>query len=536
MQDPDVAGRLCEIALGPVGTASQIAPLLPQILLDKTACRQRLLEILRDPTCERPDFVLGGLARLGNTHDDTEVVDSVLQHVDRENRFYDVVVGRLITSYSADSHVRAIAKEELLAREGNYVAVAQAYGDDEEIRQRIIDIARPLPAHLRGIIAVYLTERSGPEPFVLSLLSLYDHERDAQVKVQASIGYHKRLRESGQTPQAALDVLARDIVCYGPDYEERRQAAFCGLVELNRLDVTRNAQEWIGNDHMWSILITGRFSPNAPFLKQILQHGEAINASLGDGFWPRLSRITVNQLDVWDALCVFADTYPAARDAALHFLDTLPTKPWHPNILRFLGRVRPKSRLLLECCLSALHREPDRFPRYRDEDMVAAELLGEHFGGDQEVLLQLTSGWTVDSPRQGVILALCEGWTESHLLDELIEALKNQRLELTYATYFQLLSHKAEPEFIFHRLCDELSKPIPNKWIFSDITRPILRRLRTDDQLAALLVERLYQDPTPSEKASFLRFISVARGLSTGLREWCIEEVDRQLSGTQPRG
>ena len=284
MQDPDVAGRLCEIALGPVGTASQIAPLLPQILLDKTACRQRLLEILRDPTCERPDFVLGGLARLGNTHGDTEVVDSVLQHVDRENRFYDVVVGRLITSYSADSHVRAIAKEELLAREGNYVAVAQAYGDDEEIRQRIIDIARPLPAHLRGIIAVYLTERSGPEPFVLSLLSLYDHERDAQVKVQASIGYHKRLRESGQTPQAALDVLARDIVCYGPDYEERQQAAFCGLVELNRLDVTRNAQEWIGNDHMWSILITGRFSPNAPFLKQILQHGEAINASLGDGF------------------------------------------------------------------------------------------------------------------------------------------------------------------------------------------------------------------------------------------------------------
>ena len=169
-----------------------------------------------------------------------------------------------------------------------------------------------------------------------------------------------------------------------------------------------------------------------------------------------------------------------------------------------------------------------------DEAMVAAELLGEHFGGDQEVLLQLISGWTVDSPQRGVILALCEGWPESPLLDEIIEAWQDQRLELSHVAFFQLLSRKAQPEFIFHRLCDELSKPIPNKWIFGDITRPIFRRLRTDDQFAALLVERLHQNPTPSEKATFPRFISVARGLSTDLREWCIEEADRQLSGTQP--
>ena len=365
MQDPDVAGTLSEIALGPVAKASQIAHLLPQIIPDKTACRQRLLEILRDPTCERPDFVLEGLARLGNTQGDTEVVDSVLQHVGLENRFYDGVVGRLIISYSADSRVKALAKDELPLREGNHVAVAQAYGDDEEIRQRIIDIARPLPTHLRGIIAVHLTERGSPEPFVLSLLSLYDHERDAQVKVQSSIGYHKVLSASGKTPQAALDVLARDIVCYGPDYEERRQAAFCGLVELNRLDVMCNAHEGIGNDRMCSISITGRFAPNTLLLKHILQHWEAINTSLGDEFWPRLSHFTSSRLDVWDALCVFADDYPVARDAALHFLETLTTKPTHPNILRFLGRVRPKSRLLLECCLSIFHREWDRVPRHR---------------------------------------------------------------------------------------------------------------------------------------------------------------------------
>jgi hypothetical protein len=141
---------------------------------------------------------------------------------------------------------------------------------------------------------------------------------------------------------------------------------------------------------------------------------------------------------------VFADDYPVARDAALHFLDMLTTKPTHANILRFLARVRPKSRLLLECCLSILHREPDRVPRHHDEAIVAAELLGEHFGGDQEVLLQLISGWTVDFPRRGVILALCEGWPESPLLDEIMEAWQDQRLELSHVAFFQLLSRKAQ--------------------------------------------------------------------------------------------
>ena len=246
-----------------------------------------------------------------------------------------------------------------------------------------------MPTHLRAIIAAHLTERGDPEPFVLSLLSLYDHERDAQVKVQASIGYHKLLRESGQTAQASLDTLSCGIACYGLDYEERRQAAFCGLVELNRLDVMRNARERIGNDRVCAISIVGGFSPNAPLLRQILQHWEAINASLGDEFWPRLSHFTSSPLDIWDALCVFADEYPVARDAALHFLETLPTMPTQQNILRFLSRAHPKSRLLLECCLHTLLRESDHLPRRSDEDMVAAKLLGEHFGGDQEILAQL---------------------------------------------------------------------------------------------------------------------------------------------------
>ena len=37
------------------------------------------------------------------------------------------------------------------------------------------------------------------------------------------------------------------------DHEERRQAAFCGLVILDRLDVMVSAKERIGSDRLWMI-------------------------------------------------------------------------------------------------------------------------------------------------------------------------------------------------------------------------------------------------------------------------------------------
>lgn len=65
------------------------------------------------------------------------------------------------------------------------------------------------------------------------------------------------------------------------------------------------------------------------------------------------------------------------------------------------------------------------------------------------------------------------------------------------------------------------------------ITRPIIRRLRTDESLFNMLTERLQNNPTPSEKATIPRLIAAARGSSPELRTWCIEEANRQLSGTE---
>ena len=142
MEDSEVAERLIEFASRPASKASQIGFLLPQIIKDKAICRSRLLQLLRDPECKRPDFVMQGLKALGNTQGDAEVVDTVLKLIpNRQGWRHENVVALLILGYSSDQRVKDVAKQEFSKRDGCYGAIASAYGNDEEFRQKIIDIA-----------------------------------------------------------------------------------------------------------------------------------------------------------------------------------------------------------------------------------------------------------------------------------------------------------------------------------------------------------------------------------------------------------
>ena len=80
------------------------------------------------------------------------------------------------------------------------------------------------------------------EKFAISILKDYDLEKDAGVKVRSSIGYHTRLKNSGNSLTEDLAILTDSIACGGPDHDERRLAAFCGLTILDRLDIMSSAK------------------------------------------------------------------------------------------------------------------------------------------------------------------------------------------------------------------------------------------------------------------------------------------------------
>lgn len=539
MGDREVAPALTELANGPADRASRIGYLMPQIVEDEGQCWQRLVELLIDPECMRVDFVMQGLVQLGEEGLTPEVVDAMLRlpaayEYTMRGEFGREAISLLIANYPSDPRVRSLAERELTQRAGSYAAVARGFGNDPEIRQNILDIATPFPAQLREMIATRLGTGIGEESFAISLLELYDYDTDAIVKTQASTSYHKRLRASNQDVEPAISCLSERIVARGPDLEERRQAAFCGLAELDRLDVMVEAKEDATIDGPWSISVRG-LEPNVPLIKCILANWDHIRNTLGEEFFTKLRDQPSDELSMWEQLCPFIDEFPSAQEEALRFLESRIERTAGPNVLHFLGRMRPRSRLLLSYCFETLHIGDDQADCSGSEDaLAAAELLGSHFGSDNNVLARIASGQHTERIQEKDVLALCEGWPESEELEQLFNLVRHQNPPLSYTAYFQLITRKSPSEVVFGAVTGVLANF--NRYLSRHpqlVTHSVLRRLRNDEDLEFMLSNRLQDEPSLSEVASIPRLISAARGLPPGLRKWCSEEADAQLNGAK---
>lgn len=545
MQDAEVAEKLRQMALGPAAKASRFGAILHQIIGDKDECRERLVELLEDPDCELPNAVIQGLMNLDDDAPSARVLDVALNilpdRLDTEDIPYREVVALLVKWQGSDTRVKELAEKELERRTdgyGNfYYVVAEAYGGDESMRQRIATIACPLPTALRETIAARLGAGYADNDFVLPLLGLYDHEHDGNVKAQASISYHERLRDSGCDVETEVRRLSEDIVAYGLDLDERRQGAFCGLVTLGRLDILMEAREHRAEDKPVRVGLAEVITPNVPMLRLVLQHWDDIKTSLGEDVWDRIVFTRLhgderNLYELWDAFCAFADEYPSPRQEALDFLEYREERSAGPDPLRFLGRTRPRSGLLLDYCLGTLHGELNSARILaKNPSIVAAELLREHFGGDEDVLRYVAGEGDDTLVQENTIIALCEGWPDSEELERAYRILRDRQPPMFYPAYFQLASRKFESQTMLAGLMNALEKLRP-AYFYSrdpqDIVRPITRRLRTDDQLLTLLHERLRNNPTASEKATIPQLIASARGVAADLREWCTEELNRQ--------
>lgn len=537
MGDPEVAARLLELAYGPNDRASWIAHHLPRIIADRDACRDRLAQLLRDPGCQRPDFVLAGLREVGGAPPGTDVVGIVLDEVGAGRAWYHSdALEELIVGYSNDPRVRVQALRELAKGGGYHTAVALAYKDDEEMRQRVAAIASPLPLNLRQVIATRLGEGCDDEAFAIEMLRQYDDEMDEEVRTQAAIGYGRRLRAAGQDLAHAIDRFHRDLDAKDFHAAERHQAAIAGLVELGRWDIIQQrqtTQDGTGSTYIGAI---GRFKPNMPLIETLLRHWDALGIDLANEEWRHRLGAFRGDASLLDAICAAADGYPSARESILrtleHRLESSPTV----NVLNFLGRHRPGSRLLADYCIAALRSAPT--PSTADTlDLVgvASELLASNFGADEAILLRLLEAEDAPQTPEGVTIALCEGWPESPQLARIRSNYREEQVQVTYLTWFQMQSRFGSGEVLTdalrHYLIDAASGVAA---VIPALARPIVRRLRSDADFAHLVGSVLRASPTPSEQATLPRLLAAAQGLSDELRTQVVAAVEAQLASPAP--
>jgi hypothetical protein len=525
MDDPEVAEVLSKLVQS--STAPSVAHLLPEIVANKEACRHRLLDWLRTEGDDIAQRALIGLIKLGCDERDTEVVEAAVQkfagQVPSGVRWWGV--SDVIAHFPHHPRVRELALHQVKNRKGDIGVAAFAYKDDPEMRREVLKRISPLPVCLRLHIVDRLTRRALEGNFAHQLLSDYDEDMSGQVKTSAAIGYAHSVRERGEDEAALIQKLSEGIRAVGPDLAERRQAAFAGLLDLDRLDVLANA---VQSDpgifrHMdFSSLV----EINLRLASQLAKHWGRVNIAFGSSF---LDRIGYTPDDFLEEI--------ASQVKDTDLIETIIAKMAKntgvsPRVagLRIRSRQWRGTDKLRRLCIDLVAHFLPRSWVDSAPSIMAAEILSEQFAGDTATKQELEAvADKVPNPTP-LIIALCNAWPDSPAIEKLSDKQKYKSLLLPAKIH--LLCRSVMAKEFAKQLGQILARLTGNIWEFlPSCARPILSRFERDLQVREEAFQRLETDATAAEKANLSLLLHRTDTRVDRLGTWCREEFRRQTSG-----
>lgn len=523
MDDPEVAPSLLALVTESEDSAARVGFLIPRILPDPDVARRRLLTLLQDPGCARPDFVLNGLTQVGVGDDAQSILDAAFIHLDKMPDSEFNGANHVFRLFPENPRVLNYALKLLEEGNGWVGSIGYHLRDAESIRKRLRAWSMPLDPGSRFVIASKLRQRLGDPQIILNLLGKHKMESDAETRVQCAISLAHRIRIEEQEPEPVIESFVQQAKEPGLAHSSGMQAGIAGLLALKAFDAlnieirNRTLLKWI------PFLLEHNFDTPWNFTDIVVQHWEyvrdAVMPSVTEGQDEELPHLAV-----LEALAPYADGSSLLRKDLLEAINRNPNFMHSPATLRFLGHTLPRSGLLLEACLEVMGAEKYR----RDTSLIAAQLLGKHFGGNSQVLERLTTANSHIPPQEDILIALVEGWPESLIVRESFNWYVAHQESASYSLFFRLSSLFSKPEKIIKSL-----EGLFNHWMmdsavaFESIVPPLVRRLRQDSTFATALASQMISERNPSMLASVPRLLASAGVLSDEVREWCTEEIKR---------
>lgn len=343
--DPEAHALFQEmIALGD-DQIDMVASLLPELYGSAEAARARLIRIAANVPKARRDLIVQSLQKLGCDHQDEAAVQAFLPYLRATNKRPFEPVGAYLV-FAGHPQIREAARGRVKEPEAPIAILARAFPDEPDIAERALAAAHSLPASLRAVIAAASGVGADRHPVLAGILAAYDEEVDFHLRVQLSIDQHRLLRARGQDA-GLVNRLAKALDTPGPDFEERRAAAFAGLVVLDAADRILTAKLRTGTVRIGSYI---RHGVSGALSDLIVEKWSVLRVQLGDDFIGRI--IEGSGSSVWPALSRYVGPSAEARRA---FLDWCAgQKQIGFTALRSLADLWPGSDVLHGHALSAV--------------------------------------------------------------------------------------------------------------------------------------------------------------------------------------
>ena len=511
IDDPEVAAVLIPLPRIPPEERQHIAHHIPAIVGSVDESFRLLVEICDLPEVSRTDFVIGGFAALGNEIDKGEAVSAVLPHVRKSPAKFGGH-GGLIARFHADPRVREFALERLREPSPPLAAIASVYGSDTEIAPLILQRAAPLPTVFRRYIARRASQRFDDEA-LRQALQQCELETDEHAMVQATIGLSYAALATPGEAQARTEVLRAQLHAIGPNFDDRRVAAFAGLLALGRIDVFAGAKDE-RDDEALRIYLVEQFKDYAPVLELAAEWWEDLEVAVGGSPVRRLSRRRDDSAGFWRAFAPYLSRSSGLRTRFVEYCED-ESVVLEAHGLVALSRLRPGSSLLLDCCKRVLtaefdEQEPTPFDAARTV-VVASKCLAAYFSEDSSAVAAIVAASDSLRAQGGALVALASHWPDQELVVREFRKLLEERRRpglLDCATLW-LLSAQGTREQVASGLAQFVTRPEPSPWDFPEDALDAFRaRLERDPEVEETLSQLAMDNDEPSVRASTVRLLA----------------------------
>ena len=534
VDDPEVAAALEPLPRMPPEERQHIAHHIPEILGSADESFRLLVEICDLPEVLRTDFVIRGLGALGNEIDEVEAVSAILPHV-RKSRAVYRGEGGLIVQFHAEPKVRAFALERLREPSPPIAAMAGVYATDTEIAPLILQRAAPLPTAFRRYIARKATQRFDDEALRQSLQQC-ELETDEHAMVQATIGLSYAALATPGEAQARTEVLRAQLHAIGPNYDDRRAAAFSGLLALGRIDVFVAAKE-NRDDKALRIDLVERFKDYTPVLELAAERWEELETAEGGCPPSRLSRWKDDPAGFWSAFAPYLGRSPRLKTRFLEYCEDESVVLGASGLVT-LSRLRPGSSLLLDCCKRALAAEFDAQKQSPFDaaqiTVVASKCLAAHFSEDSSAVAAIVASSERLRSQGGALVGLVSQWPDHEVVVREYRNLAERqgRSGLLVCAQLWLLSAQGTREQVATALAWFVTRPESSPWDFAEDALEAFRaRLQRDPGVEETLAQLARDNDEPSVRASTVRLLA---SMSTRQSQDLAEELlsaECRLSG-----
>ncbi len=510
IEDPEVTAALAPLARLPAEERQHIAHHIPAIVGSVDESFRLLMEICDLPEVSRTDFVIRGVAALGNEIDESKAVSAILPHVGNPTAFFGGERA-LIARFHADSRVRALAMELLRGPWPPLVAMAGVYAADTEIAPLILQRAAPLPTVFRRYIARRASQRFDDD-VLRQALRQCDLETDEHAMIQATIGLsHAALATPGEV-QERTEVLRAQLHAVGPDHYQRRAAALGGLLALGRIDVFARAKDK-HNDEALRIDLVEQFKDYTPVLELAADRWEELEEAIDGSAIRRLSRRD-DDTAFWDAFAPYLGRSFLLRTRFLEYCERESVVLGVPALVA-LSQLRPGSSLLLACCkrvLTATSDTPNATPLDAARTMVvASKCLASHFSEDSSAVAAIIAA--TESPRSqgGALVGLASQWPDHEVVmreyGHLVE--RQRRARLLVCAELWLLSAQGTSEQVTNALARFVTRSASTPWDFpEDAVDAFRARLERDPAIEEDFRRLAMENGKPTVRASTVRLLA----------------------------